>query len=167
MANKVVKIVAAWQDGAGLQTRSIFLVRRRLDVDGSLLKSDTATDVKAIVDKMEAISKLKFVSASLQLLVDSSGWNVKADPIAGASVNKEAFVEFIGELGDSLKATKTRVWIPSPKDSILAGNNTRVDYQHSDVQGFLSAVTTNVLTMGGTNLAGVGASNVRIRRTRK
>lgn len=167
MAEKVLRVLSEWSDEAGAKTRSIFLIKQSLDVDGSLVKADTAADIKAIIDKLEAISKLKFVQVQVVFPVDTSGWSVKSDASDFSSVSKQAWLEFLGQPGDSGKATKTRIFIPSPKDAVLGGNNTRLDMGHADVISLRDAVLEKVLTLGGTNLSAAGASNVRIRRTRK
>jgi hypothetical protein len=167
MADSVVRVVAKFSDKAGANTRALFLIKRSTDVDGSLIKADTNADARAIVAAIEAMSLLKFEEATVLVSLSLGGLGVKSAPVLGSSINKQGWIEFFGALGDSLKRSKTRIWIPSPKDGKLAGNNTRFDFDDSDVQALRDQVIAMVKTVGGTNIETVGASNVRIRRTRK
>jgi hypothetical protein len=167
MADRVVKVIATFSDKAGTDTRSQFLIKGSFDVDGSLIHSDTNSDAKAIVDKLEAMSNLKFESAQVLVALSLGGTSLKSSPVAGSSVKKQGWLEFFGDLGDSLKRSKTRIWVPSPKDSKLAGNNTRFDLSDSDVDAARAAIIQMVKTLGGTSLTTVGGTNARIRRTRK
>jgi hypothetical protein len=167
MADQVIRVVAKFSDQAGANTRSLFLIKRASDVDGSLIKSETNAHAGAIVGTIEAMSLLKFEEATVLVPLSLGGLAVKTSPTSGSSVKKEGWIEFFGGLGDSLKRSKTRIWIPSPKDAVLAGNNTRFDFNNADVQALRDQVVAIVKTLGGTNVETVGSSNVRIRRTRK
>lgn len=167
MAEPVVRVITFWKDQSGTETRSIFLVKQRRDLDGSILKSETADDVKAVTDAIERLSKLKFERAMLAIPISIAGAPIKSEPNANSTISKQAFIEFFGVPGDSLKRSKTRLWIPAPKDSVLAGNNTRVDLGNSDIQALVNDALEKLRTLGGTALQSAGSTNVRIRRTRK
>lgn len=166
MALKVSKVINIWSDPFGRRTRSVFNIQLRVTA-GVVDIASMGADASGVNQAIENISRLRYEESRLVIPIDISGWSVKANPASGSTVLRQAFQEFLGAPGDSGKRTKTRVWIPAPKADVLGGNETYLDPDSSLVTAFWDAVKANVLTVGGTQVVAVGASNVRTRVTRK
>jgi len=165
-AVKIGQIVATFADAAGKRNRLKFNVA----ADGTANALDSAIPTGAatpVINSAQKISKCKYIKTTLVLPMGRQDYSGKTDPVAGSSVFREGYLEFISALGDANRATFARIWVPSPLASKLGGNKTTFDKTNTDVAALINAVKTNVLSMDGRALVSDGDTKVRERITRK
>jgi len=167
MAQRIGQVIAKFNDVAGRSARSKFNVKITEVVSGILDMNAIAGDATSVIQKEEAISKCKFVSADIALPLDLSGGSFKGSAVSNSSVRRQAYVEFLSEPGDAKKPTFTRLFIPAPKDSVLLPTQTKVDKSASAVSDFINQVKSTVLTQDGRSLVTDGDTGVRRTVTRK
>lgn len=166
MASRITQIVATWADAAGKQAVQKFNVPVSV-ISGSIQTSDVITKVQAILNATEKITKLKFIKCQMVLPLNPSTSGMKEDAVAGSTIFRTGFVNFLTSVGDSQKRTQSRHWIISPKSSELNSNQTAFDTSKTSFTDFVSAVKDNLTSTDGRTLEVVGDTGVKQRRGRK
>jgi hypothetical protein len=155
---KAVTVVSSFTDAAGKVGLTRMQVEKVLS-GANLDMTALNTNITAVLDPMEAMSKLKYKASQLIVPITIDAGAFKADPVAGSSVREQGYIVFKSAPGDSGKPTTARVFVPSPKTNKLLSGGTSFDLAAIDTE--TDTIKTNCLTSDGRDLSAVSGSGVR------
>lgn len=144
----VVQATTKFSDAAGKTQLVKYNVAYSL-TGGVLDVSAMNTASGAIVDAVEAMSKLKLEGSQITIPLAINTGAFKADAVAGSTVREQGYINFLSAPGVSLRHTSAKIFIPSPKNSALAQGGTRVLKTATDVATLITAVKANAFSTDG------------------
>lgn len=144
----IVQATTKFTDIAG-KTQLVKYNIAKSEAGGVLGVAAMNTAAGAIVDAIEAMSKLKVGSSrfTLPLVITTTGF--KADAAATSTVREQGWIVFLSAAGDSLKPTNAKIFIPSPVDTILSSGGTKINKAETATATFITDVKAKLLTADG------------------
>lgn len=162
----IVKVISFWKDKGGKFAKSKVNIDKH-QTDSTVSITTIQTDVAAILTDIEKITQTRYDHSVciIPLPIETSGY--KDDPVAGGSFRQKGYIEFVSEVGDAGKATKTKIWLPDPANANLTANSTNIDMAAENVGNLIDAVKAHCITSDGRALVGTGQAGYRKTATRK